>query len=142
VKTLLLSGGDLVVGPGGHATVSGSSKVRQDLALALGEDYGHDRYHPEWGSVITRFLGAPITPETEMAVYSEVARVLGTYVALQKAALVRDSLQDQVSRFSLGDVVQEVTDITAKIGIDTIFISVTIRTSSGESVTLNRTVGL
>jgi phage baseplate assembly protein W len=142
MKTLLLSQGDLVVGPGGHAVIQGSGKVRQDLALALGEELGHDRFHREWGSVVTRFVGAPITAEVEMAVYSEVARVISGYIAGQRAELVRDSLAEQVSRYNTSDVVQQVLSITAKVGYDTIFISTVLQVASGETVTVNRTVGL
>lgn len=142
MKTLLLAQGDLVIGPGGHATVTGSGKVRQDLALALGEELGYDRFHREWGSVVTRFVGAPITPETEIAVYSEVARVLASYIQAQRAALTRDSLNDRISRYSTSDIVQQVLSIDAKVGFDTIFISTVLQVASGETVTINRTVGL
>lgn len=142
MKTLLLAQGDLVIGPAGHATVTGSSKVRQDLALALGEEYGHDRFHREWGSVVTRFLGSPITPETEMAVYSEVSRVLAGYIGAQRASLQRDALTTGGTRFTTADVVQQVRSITAKINIDTIEIIVSLLTASGENIALKRTVGL
>lgn len=142
MKTLLLSQGDLVVGPGGHAEITGSGKVRQDLALALGEELGHDRFHREWGSVVPRFIGAPITPETEMAVYSEVARVLGAYIGGQRQQQNRDSLESRVSRFTLSDVIEEVVSIDVRQGYDTLYISTVLRVASGETVTVNRTVGL
>lgn len=142
MKTLLLSQGDLVIGPSGHATISGSGKVRQDLALALGEELGFDRFHREWGSVVTRFVGAPITPETELAVYSETARVLSQYIQAQKAGLTRDALSGNMSRYTTSDVVQQVISIDAKVGFDTIFISTVLQVASGETVTINRTVGL
>lgn len=142
MKTLLLSQGDLVIGPSGHATIQGSGKVRQDLALALGEELGFDRFHREWGSTVTRFVGSPITPETELLVYSEVARVLGQYIQAQKAALVRDSIAGSISRYNTSDVVQQVLSIEAKVGFDTIFISTVLQVASGETVTINRTVGL
>jgi phage baseplate assembly protein W len=142
LKTLLLSQGDLVIGPSGHATIQGSGKVRQDLALALGEELGHDRFHPEWGSVVTRFVGAPLTPETELAVYSEVARVLAQYIQSQKAGLQRDSINGVMSRYSTSDVVQQVLEINATVALDTIFISTVLQVASGETVTINRTVGL
>lgn len=142
MRTLLLSQGDLVVGPAGHATVTGSSKVRQDLALALGEDYGHDRFHPEWGSVVTRFVGAPITAETEMAVYSEVSRVLGQYISAQRSGMQRDSLNDSRTRYTTADVVQQVQAIKATVRQDTIEVIVSLLTASGESIAIKRTVGL
>lgn len=142
MKTLLLSQGDLVVGPGGHTTLTGSGRVRQDLALALGEELGHDRYHLEWGSVVPRFIGAPITPETRMAVYSEVSRVLGAYIGGQRQQQERDVLAGRISRSTLSDVIESVVSIDVRQGFDTLFISTVLRVASGETVTINRTVGL
>lgn len=139
---MLLSQGDLVLGPGGHVTTTGSSKVRQDLALALGEELGHDRYHREWGSVVLRFVGAAVTPEVVVAVESEVSRVLASYIQAQRASLLRDSLNETVSRYTTSDVVQQVLSVDAKVGFDTIFISTVLQVASGETVTVNRTVGL
>lgn len=142
MKTLLLAQGDLVVTPRGHATVTGSGRVKQDLALALGEELGHDRYHREWGSVVARFVGGAITPATELAVISEVNRVLGVYITAQRNSIQRDSLRQQISRFSTADVVQSVKSINAKINLDTITITVVLETGSRETVTITRTVGL
>lgn len=142
MKTLLLAQGDLVVTPRGHATVDGSSRVRQDLALALGEELGHDRFHREWGSVIARFVGGTVTASTELAVISEVNRVLGVYITTQRQNIQRDGLKQQISRFSTSDVVQSVQSITADILLDTIRITVVLLTGSRETVTITRTVGL
>lgn len=142
MKTLLLAQGDLVVTPRGHATVDGSPRIRQDLALALGEELGHDRFHREWGSVVARFVGGPITASTELAVVSEVNRVLGVYITAQRQNIQRDGLKQQISRFSTADVVQSVQSIVAEVFFDTIRITVTLLTGSRETVTITRTVGL
>ncbi len=142
MKTLLLTQGDLVVTPRGHATVSGSSRVKQDLALALGEELGNDRYHREWGSVVARFVGGPITASTELAVISEVNRVLGVYIGAQRQNIQRDALRQQISRFSTSDVVQSVKAIDVKVNLDTITVSVLLETGNKETVSITRTVGL
>lgn len=142
MKTLLLAQGDLVLGPAGHQTVTGSSKVRQDLALALGEEYGHDRFHREWGSVIQRFIGEPINPALELAIYSEVNRVITAYIQAQRQGLQRDSLTGRLSRYSLADVVNSIQDIKVKSFQDTITVTMTLQTAANETVKITRTVGL
>lgn len=140
VKTLALQGGDLVVGPQGHKTVTGSKKVRQDLALALGEAYGNDRFHPQWGSVLSSYVGRPITFDTEMLVRSETARVVQVYIDVQKAEIVNDVLAARRSRFTTADVVAQLNDIDTKITYDTIRVKLSLTTQSGESVSVARTV--
>ena len=68
MKTLALKNGDLVVESGGHKTVSGSTKVAQELYLSLGEPYGSDRFHRDLGSVLDDFFGQPINDMTEAMV--------------------------------------------------------------------------
>lgn len=142
MKTLLLAQGDLVLGPQGHQTVTGSSKVRQDLALALGEEYGNDRFHREWGSVIMRYIGQPLTPEVELAIYSEVNRVLSGYIGAQRQGVQRDSMTGRGSRYTTSDVVRNVLSIDVRSNLDTITVTMVLETASNETVTLTRTVGL
>lgn len=142
MKTLLLAQGDLVLGPVGHQTVTGSAKVRQDLALALGEEYGNDRFHRQWGSVILRYVGQPIDAALELAVYSEVNRVLSAYIGAQRQGIKRDSLTGRMSRYTTSDVVTGVRTIDVKANLDTIKVSMVLETASNEMVAITRTVGL
>lgn len=141
MKTLLLSQGDLVIAPHGHATITGSPKIRQDLALALGEALGHDRFHPEWGSVLARYVGKPITAEVDLAVKAEVNRVMGVYIEKQRIAIENDSIRSRRSRMSLADVVRRVVHIQTEINADTIKVFLVLETMSRERVTISRTVG-
>jgi phage baseplate assembly protein W len=142
MKTLALQGGDLVVGQAGHKTITGISKIRQDLALALGEELGTDRFHPQWGSTLPRFVGRPIVGDTEMLVRSEVARVIQAYIDIQQSEVVNDNLASRRTRYSTSDVVAEVTDIKTSIGYDTIRAEVTLRTVSQLDVSISRTLTL
>lgn len=142
MKTLLLAQGDLVLGPAGHQTVTGSAKVRQDLALALGEEYGNDRFHRQWGSVILRYVGQPIDAALELAVYSEVNRVLSTYIGSQRQNIKRDSLTGRLSRYTTSDVVVGVQTIDVRATYDTIKVSMVLETAAHETVAITRTVGL
>jgi phage baseplate assembly protein W len=140
MKTLALAGGDLVVGPNGHRTVTGSSKIRQDLALALGEPLGHDRFHPEWGSVLPNYVGRPITADTELLVRSEANRVVQVYIDVQKNEIVNDSLAGRRSRFTTADVVARLDDIQTSLTFDTIRVKLKLVTQSQETLTVAKTV--
>lgn len=143
IKTLALQSGDLVVtGRSGHKTITGLAKIRQDMALALAEPYGDDRFHPQWGSVLPNYVGTPITAETELLVRSEVARVIQGYIGVQQNEIVNDALNQNRTRYSTADVVAEVTDIQTEIAFDTIRVKVTLRTVSNQAVSITRSIAL
>lgn len=140
MKTLAMSNGDLVVGATGHQTISGVPKIRQEIALALGEDYGADRFHPELGSVLGEFIGQPLDEETDMLVRAEVGRVVQQYIAVQQREVLRDHLAQRRSRFDASDVVTGITDIQASVDFDTVRVSANLVTQSGAQVQVSRTV--
>lgn len=140
VKTLALQGGDLVVGPQGHATITGSRKIRQDLALALGEPYGTDRFHPRWGSVLPDYVGRPIMEDTEMLVRSECSRVVQVYIDTQRAEILEDALGGRRSRFTTADVVARLNGIDTMIAFDSIRVKLKLVTRAAEELSITRTV--
>jgi phage baseplate assembly protein W len=142
VKTLALQSGDLVIGQAGHKTITGLGKIRQDLALALGEELGNDRFHPQWGSTLPKFVGMPIVGDTEMLVRSEIARVIQSYISVQQSEVVNDSLAAARTRYSTADVVAQVTAINTSVSYDTIRAQVTLRTVSQQDVSISRTLTL
>lgn len=140
MKTLALASGDLVVGSTGFETISGARKIRQDTALALGEVFGSDRFHPELGSILDDFLGQPVNAETEMLVRAEIGRVIAQYVAVQDREVLKDHLALRASRFDASDVVTAINQIVAKMGFDTIRVTANLVTQSGEQIQVSRTV--
>lgn len=140
MKTLALQNGDLVVGPQGHKTITGSPKIRQDLALALGELYGNDRFHPTWGSMLPGYVGRPIGADTELIVRSECNRVVQVYIDVQRAEIVNDSLAGKRSRYTTADVVSRLDNIQTQISFDSIRIKLSLLTVSQEDVSVSRTV--
>lgn len=131
-----------MVGQTGHATISGAPKIRQDLALALQEPIGNDRFHLDWGSVLPEYIGMPITDETDVLVKAEVGRVLQQYMAVQQRDILQDSTDGQKTRYATSDVVQQVVEIQASVHFDTVDISVSLLTAAGKRVTVKRTVNL
>lgn len=140
MKTLALANGDLVVSPTGHKTISGAAKIRQDLALALGEPLRNDRFHPTWGSVLPAYIGQPVDAQSNALVRAEVARVINQYISVHDEYIVADQQAGGRSRFDTSDVVAEVTSVSAVQDFDTIRVAVTLRTLAGTQITVTRTV--
>jgi phage baseplate assembly protein W len=143
MQSLALVQGDLAIdGTGDYLTFSGVDRIRQDLTLALTEEFGSNRFHPTWGSIIKQYLGQQLTPEVEQAVKAEVNRVVQNYIVLQQQEVLRDSQVDVAGRFDTSDVVRNVSDIMSRVLLDTIYVSATVTTLARETVTISRQVGL
>lgn len=140
MQTLALQHGDLVVSDGGYMMHSGVARIRQDLTLALTEEYGSDRFHPGWGSILGSFVGGIIDPESQQLVRAEVNRVLQNYLILQQNEVLRDTVVDVQGRYNTSDVVRSVDDIQVKALYDTIYLAAKLTTLSRETVTISRAV--
>ena len=140
MKTLALSNGDLVVGPGGLQLLDGPAKIRQDIALALGENYGDDPYNPGWGSVLLRYIGEPITDDLPMLVQAEVNRILQQYITNQQQRLAAAALNNQQHTISTSEIIRTVNSVDVSVQYDTITVLIDLTTMAGQTMTISRTV--
>jgi phage baseplate assembly protein W len=133
--------GDLVLdGSGGYALLSGADRIRQDLSLALLEEYGSDRFHPKYGSVVKSYLGNVIDENLPQLVKAEVNRVVIAYIGLQQAEVLRDSTVDIAGRFNTSDVIRNITSIDVHAAYDTIYVAATLETLARETITITQQV--
>jgi phage baseplate assembly protein W len=142
VKTLALFNGDIMPAQGGYFMFTGVDRIRQDLTLALMEEYGSDRFHPKWGSVIRQFIGNVITPQLQTLAQAEVNRVVQNYILIQQSEVLRDSQVDVKGRFSTSDVIRSVRSISSSVNLDRIDVRLALETMSRASVTIKRQVTL
>ena len=140
MKSLALSGGDLVVDAGGLQMLEGPAKIRQDLALALGEEYNTDPYHPGWGSVLTKYIGEAITGETPMLVQAEVSRIIQQYMANQRSMLEAASLNNQAHTINTSEIIRTVNSIDVSVSYDSVRVLVDLTTMAGQTMQISRTV--
>jgi phage baseplate assembly protein W len=140
VQTLALVQGDLVLSSGSYLTFTGGDKIHQDLNLALNEAYGSDPYHPFWGSILDRYIGAPLTGNLQQAVINEVSRILQNYISVQNDIVADDATSNQLSRYDTADVVQQVISVDAKVAYDKITVTVVLQTMANQTVTVTRQV--
>lgn len=141
METFALVHGDLLVDSSGQLlTYSGVDRIRQDLQLALSEQYGGNHFHPKWGSIVKSYLGNPITPNLQQLVQAEVNRVVQNYITLQQASVLRNTTFDISGVFDTSDVVQSVGPLTVTTSYDTIYISATLTTVDRQTVTVTKQV--
>ena len=140
MKTLGLLNGDLRIVQGGYQLLTGTDRIRQDLTLALLEEYNTDRFHPNWGSIIMRYIGNVITPELEMLVRAEVNRVVQNYIAICQAEIILDSVVDVKNRFTTSDVVRRLVEITTSTYEDRINVVLALETLARETVVIKKQV--
>lgn len=140
MKTMQLVNGDLWVTQGGYALITGPDRIRQDLTLALLEEYGSDRFHPRWGSVIKRYIGNVITPQLEALVRAEVNRIVQNYILIQQAEVLRDTQVDEKGRFTTSDVVRSLLGLSTSVSMNSINVKLALETLARATVTLKRQV--
>lgn len=135
MHTLALESRDLVVEPGvGITTYTGARRLQQDLTLALAEEFGTDRFHPRFGSILNTFVGQPITSALQRQVEAEVARVLNNYLAAQRDYIAADIARTLVpTKYSTADVLAEVLSVDTKVDQDVINVTIALRNVSRET---------
>lgn len=141
MRQIALVNGDIAIGTdGGMLMYSGAARIKQDLTLALSEEYGTDRFHPTWGSVLPQYLGQLLTAEMQQLVRAEVNRVLQNYIIIQQNDVIRDTTVDVQGRYDTSDVVQSVGAITVTQVLDAIYLSATLTTLARQVVTISQQV--
>lgn len=137
MKTLRLSGGDLVLTGRVFAEVTGTNKVTQDLRGALAEPLGNDRFHPGWGSTLDEHVASLADAETEFEVQAEVNRVISNYASVQRDKVEADIYSDSGTRFSTDEILASIGGVNTTLTGDRINVDIRLTTASGEVVALN-----
>lgn len=126
MQTMMVKDGDLVLQGGALGMVTGAPKVQQDLSVALREALGIDKFHPEWGSSLSQYVGSPETDLGSMGIEAEVRRVIANYMNVQLATMQRDYANGHPSRYGLNEVVSSVQEVTVRQVYDTFYVLVTL----------------
>lgn len=137
---LAVVNGDLAIGPGGYAQVTGVDKVRQDLSIALREPLGIDRFHSGWGSLLDSDLGQPIDQDLAVSIRSEVIRIVQNYMAVQQSRLAADTAGGGRTRLRPDEIVQSIEDVNVKQVTDRFFVRLNLKTGGGLKVSILQAV--
>lgn len=142
MKTFAIRNGDLVIGRGGFATISGHTKLRQDISMAVIQEYGTDRFHPRYGSTLSMMVGQTINRETEMIIRSEVSRVVQQYIDTQRIEVLNDKMGFKRSRFTTAEIIRSVQNVKTSVRMDSITVTMDLRTVGNSLINMSRTVEL
>ncbi len=139
MKTLALADGDLVLSGRGHATVDGVFKTMQDIGIALREEFGVDRFHPNWGSLLPNMIGRPFDEDVLLDVRTEVTRIVNNYLTVQRDTILRRSPGAQVSSAEIVDRVDSVKVVPR--GFGRIDVTIQLLTLDRRAFSLSMTIG-
>jgi hypothetical protein len=123
--------GDLLLQGSSLALTSGAQKLIQDLNLWLVEEYGVDRFHITYGSLLESFIGSIMNTTTLSKVQSEVFRVLQNYQKLQNR-----QLKTNPNLLSLSELLQTINNVSASISQDTVIVQVNVSNAAGQAATI------
>jgi len=138
MKTLQVTNGDLALDTGGRLQfLVGSSKLTQDIALWLQEDFGIGFTTPNFGSILESLIGTGITSGSVSTIQAEVSRIISLYRAQQVQTLQGIQQSSQLSNYNKSEIIQSVSDITVAQGTGYISVLVTLTTLTGSSLALN-----
>lgn len=124
--SLKITNGDLDLSSNTMGVVQGVDKLTQDLSLWLREQYGIDRFHPDYGSALDGFIGGTISIATQHEIQVEVLRILSIYQQVQTIAL-----QKNPSKFALDEILSTVTSVDCQAGYDSVYVTVRFVTALG-----------
>lgn len=130
--SLALKGGDLVQLGSVLGIVSGSDKLQQDMSLWLTERLGVDRFHPRYGSILPNFIGGVVNLSTQVAVQSEVDRVLGNYQAVQQQAFKANP-----QLFSYTELLNDLVGVDVGVNYDTVSVAISVTTGANTFVSVS-----
>lgn len=131
MHTLALAGGDLIATAAGYAVIDGAAMVRQNLACALAEPIGTDRFHPTFGSTLSQQIGSPMTDTETAGIRTEAVRVVQAMIAAQGAVIAADAAIGARSRFSAADVIAQLVGVDVTQNLDAASVVVRVQTAAG-----------
>lgn len=129
--------------------MTGTQKLVQDLRNWILEPRGTDPEHPEYGSVLDGGtlpdgtvmdspVGSILDTTVLMNMESEIRRILTAYQQQQLDRLQRESaLYNGKNTFAPGEILYSVDKVDVQQYIDVAIATVTITTSSGQTVPFN-----
>lgn len=137
MNTLEVENGDLVLANGSFSTITGPTKVSQDIEIATLTPYGSDRFHPRYGSVFSSYIGTASNPSTAMFIKSEMLRVIKNYMAVQLSKVKAASQKGLASPFSQGELVASAGAINVQQQLDQFQVTASVNTASGQQVNIS-----
>lgn len=140
MKQLKIANGDLVLGQGGYALVTGEEKLRQDLSLALRTPLASDQLHPGYGSTLHSFLGTPLTPDVPDRIRAEVNRVLRNYMMVRASLIQQEYASGSRPNFAAKELIASIRAIDVRTQSDRVYIRIQLTTLANSNISVTAQV--
>lgn len=134
--SLKLRNGDLVAEGASLATVTGESKLFQDLRLALLEPLGFDNLHPNYGSSLEDLLGETDLSYLSLEIENEVSRVVQELQFQQLERAKSDRFVVGQATLDPGEIIVNLTSVTIAQIEDRLEVHATILTGTEEELNI------
>lgn len=143
MKNLRIIDGDIVLGIGNHlAMVTGKDKLLQDLRLWLIEPFGTGFTTPNFGSLLSGYIGE-LNPEEQLSeIEDEVRRILGIYQAHQMENIRAAQSRGELSSYSKKEILNVIKTVEASAVRDAILVKVVIQNLSDTEIIIPLTIDL
>ena len=138
--TLSIVNGDFDLSGGTFQTITGATKISQDLGIASLTSYGSNKFHPKYGSVLQSYIGSPINRTTQSLIQSEITRLINNYQNIQIRKMNAYILQGLQSPYGQNDLIKSVQGINVTQNSDSFNINVILITMSGQAVPIASTI--
>jgi phage baseplate assembly protein W len=140
MQTISIVDGDFDLSGGTFKTITGATKIQQDMGIASLTPYGSNKFHPKYGSVLQSMIGHPTNSTTQSLIQSEITRLINNYQNIQIRKMNAYILQGLRSPYGQDDLIQSVQSINVTQNFDSFNISVILLTMSGQAIPIGSTI--
>jgi hypothetical protein len=143
VRAIKVDGGDISLNSGSLDFVTGSDKLIQGLTLWLQEPLYGSPLHgpgyttPNFGSILTSFIGNANTGITQANVKAELFRILGLYQQNQVLQLQKAQTLSVLNYWNKSEIIEKILAIDVTANTFTITANISILTLANVQTNLN-----
>lgn len=106
----------------------GLSKLKQDIFHWLAEAYKIDRFHPQYGSTLSSYIGTNLTVDSIFEIEVETYRVLSNFQRYQKI-----QYSNNQERYTQDELLDTVIEVNVDQRVDNLYIEVIFVTAENSN---------
>lgn len=141
MKTITVSNGDIQMNGGKIQFSTGNKKLIEDLQRWLEEPIGTGFTAPNFGSLLSTYIGSSSNSFDTNSVDNEILRVLQLYQGQQMLDLKYAQNAAMLSNWNKSEIVQNIVSIDSSLQGTSIVSSIIITTLDNSTISLNIFMG-
>lgn len=147
MKSIQVANGDIVVNSGSLQFVTGSDKLVQAISLWLMEPLfgnppkGPGYTTPNFGSLLSSYVGQANSTLVQSQIQTEVLRILGLFQQNQLLQLQQAQSVSALGNWNKSEIIQKVISVNVSVNTYTANVAVAIQTLANTILPLNIIIG-